>query len=114
VIGGRAHSASAMSKSPESVVEHDPDPGANRTHSAPTLHSPYSSPHQDLVRIRSEATIATTFLATLSLKTIPPEMLKVTISKLFKRFHGHAAARKSEVIDFQSTFDLGALFTLKD
>jgi hypothetical protein len=67
-----------------------------------------------LVVIRSEDTIATTFLATLSLKNIPPEMLKVTISELFKRFHGHAAARKSEVIDFQSTFDLGALFTLKD
>jgi hypothetical protein len=53
-------------------------------------------------------------MATRSLEKSPPEMLKVTISELFKRFHGHAAASKSEVIDFQSTFDLGALFTLKD
>ena len=59
--------------------------------------------------IRSEATIATTFMATRSLEKSPPEMLKVTISELFKRFHGHAAASKSEVIDFQSTFDIGAL-----
>jgi len=66
------------------------------------------------VRSLLEAAIATTFLGTLSLKKTPPEMLKVTISELFKRFHGHAAAIKSEVIDFQSTFDLGALFTLKD
>jgi len=50
--------------------------------------------------IRAGDTIATTFLATLSLKKSPPEMLKVTISELFKAFHGHAAARKSEVIDF--------------
>jgi len=27
-------------------------------------------------------------------------MLKVTILELFKRFHGHAAAGKSEAIDF--------------
>jgi hypothetical protein len=64
--------------------------------------------------VGGEATIATTFPATLSLKTGPPEMLKVTSPELFTRFHGHAAASKSEVIDFQSTFDLGALFTLKD
>ena len=64
--------------------------------------------------ILRQATIATTFLGTLSLKKIPPEMLKVTIPELFKRFHGHAAASKSEVIDFQSTFDTGAIFTLKD
>ena len=50
----------------------------------------------------------------IELEKIPPEMLKVSISELFKRFHGHAAARKSKVIDFQSTSDLGALFTLKD
>ena len=48
----------------------------------------------------AKPTIATTLPPTLRLKTIPPEMLKVTISELFKRSHGHAAARKSEVIDF--------------
>jgi hypothetical protein len=50
--------------------------------------------------ICEEPTIATTFLGTLSLKKSPPEMLKVTISELFKAFHGHAAARESEAIDF--------------
>ena len=54
---GRAHSASAMSKSPESVVEHDPDPVATRTHSAPSLHSPYSSPHQDLEIVSDDMTM---------------------------------------------------------
>ena len=59
-------------------------------------------------------TIASTFLGTLSLKKGPPRMLKVTILELFKAFHGHAAAGKSIFRFFQSTFDLGALFTLKD
>jgi len=36
-------------------------------------------------------------------------MLKSTFLELFKAFHGHAAASESEAIDFQSTFDLGAL-----
>ena len=54
-------------------------------------------------------TIANTFLATVSSKTGPPEMLKVTILELFTRFHGHAAAGKSIFRFFQSTFDLGAL-----
>jgi len=41
-----------------------------------------------------------TFLVTGSLKIKLPEMFVVTYSPFFKRFRGHAAASKSEVIDF--------------
>ena len=73
-----------------------------------------SPPQNHSVVIRAGDTIANTFLATMSLEKGPPEMLFVTILELFKRFHGHAAAGKSIFRFFQSTFDLGALFTLKD
>ena len=51
---------------------------------------------------------ATIVLVTGSLKNKLPEMFVVTYSPFFKRFREHQAPRKSEVIDFQSTFDLGA------
>jgi hypothetical protein len=41
-----------------------------------------------------------TFLVTGSLKNKLPEMFVVTYSPFFKRFRGHPAASKSEVIDF--------------
>ena len=79
----------------------DPAQRRDAKHSDPTRRAPSLPGSFD--------TIASTFLATNSLKTGPPRMLKVTILELFKRFRGHAAATKSGGIDFQSTFDLGAL-----